>query len=345
MKKSLKYISWQVDEETYRTDEAYSYSTIAKFHREGFEKLSSLYDKVDSPSLRWGSALDTLLTDGEIAFNDRFIVACFPDIPDSQINVIKTIFKNTEGKPWKELKTDDFSSAIDECKFQPNWRPETRVKVLKENGEQYYNLMVLASGKTILTSEEYNDVVTCVDLLKTSDATRWYFQDDDPFDDSIERLYQLKFKGEYDGIPLRIMADLIVVDHKNKIIYPTDLKTSYKSEWNFYKSFVEWGYSHQANLYAEIIRQNIEKDEYFKDFKIADYRFIVICNRTRVPLVWEWSHTKTTVDFKIGDVEFPNWRGIVKQLDYYLREEPPVPEGVVVEDTNNIAKFIEKYGK
>ena len=61
--------------------------------------------------------------------------------------------------------------------------------------------------------------------------------------------------------------------------------------------------------------------------------------------MWEWPHTKTTVDFKIGDVEFLNWRGIVKQLDYYLREEPPVPEGIVVEETNNIAKFIEKYGK
>ena len=41
--------------------------------------------------------------------------------------------------------------------------------------------------------------------------------------------------------------------------------------------------------------------------------FIVICNRTRVPLVWEWFYTKTTVDFKIGDIEFLNWRGIVKQ--------------------------------
>jgi hypothetical protein len=203
----------------------------------------------------------------------------------------------------------------------------------------------LAKDKTLITSEMYADAQACVDLLKTSDATKWYFQEDNPFEEDVERLYQLKFKGEYEGIPLRIMADNIIVDHKNKIIYPTDLKTSYKAEWNFYKSFIEWGYYHQANLYAEIIRQNIEKDEYFKDFKIADYRFIVVCNRTRVPLVWEWSYTKTTVDFKIGDVEFPNWRGIVKQLDYYLREEPPVPEGIVVEDTNNIAKFIEKYGR
>lgn len=101
----------------------------------------------------------------------------------------------------------------------------------------------------------------------------------------------------------------------------------------------------QANLYAEIIRQNIEKDEYFKDFKIANYRFIVICNRTRQPLVWEWPYTKTEVDFQIGTVKFTNWRNIVKQLDYYLREEPPVPEGILVESPNNLSIWLLKeYG-
>ena len=344
--KSLKNISLNISEEEYRALPAYSYSTLSRFRREGFDKLDSLYDKLDTPSLRWGSALDTLLTDGETEFNNRFIVACFPDIKDSEIKVVKTIFNITEGKTtWDKIHTDVFVQAIEECKFQPNWRPETRVKVIKENCEEYYNLMTLANGKTLLSSEEYTDVVTCVDLLKTSDATKWYFQDNDPFDDSIERLYQLKFTGEYEGIELKAMMDLAVVDHKNKIIYPCDLKSSGKSEWNFYKSFIEYNYFIQANLYSYLLQKTIEKDEYFKDFKIADYRFIVICNRTRVPLVWEWSHTKTTVDFKIGDVEFPNWRGIVKQLDYYLREEPPVPEGIVVEDTNNIAKFIEKYGR
>ena len=346
MRKSLKDISWQVDEPTYRADEAYSYSKIAKFHREGFEKIASLDDKVESPSLLFGSIVDTLLTDGQEAFDERFLVAVFPELKDSEIAVIKTIFSKTDGLiTWDKLSNDTIISSIDECKFQPNWRPETRLKVIKEKGEEYYNLMVLAKDKTLISSEMYADAQTCVDLLKTSDATKWYFQEDSPFDDSIERLYQLKFKGEYEGLPLRIMADLILVDHENKIIYPCDLKTSYKAEWNFYKSFVEWMYYHQANLYAEVIRQNIKEDEYFKDFKIADYRFIVICNRTRVPLVWEWTHTKTVLDLTVGDYKLPNWRGIVKQLDYYLREEPPVPEGIVVEDANNIVKWLLKESK
>ena len=112
-----------------------------------------------------------------------------------------------------------------------------------------------------------------------------------------------------EGIPLRCMADLIITDHKNKLIIPCDLKTSYKEEWNFYKSFIEWNYFTQANCYSEIIRQNIAKDDYFKDFTILDYRFIVVCNRTRVPLVWEWPYSKTITDFKIGDVKLilPNF--------------------------------------
>ena len=74
-----------------------------------------------------------------------------------------------------------------------------------------------------------------------------------------------------------IMADLIVVDHKNKIIYPCDLKTSSHKEYDFYLSYIQWKYYEQSKLYYRTIRANMDRDEYFKDFKLANYRFIV-CN-------------------------------------------------------------------
>lgn len=88
-RESLFDISWQVDELTYRADNALSYSTIARFHREGFEGLSKLFDKIESPSLLFGSLVDTLLTGSEEEFNNTYLVAEFPSIPDSQSNVIK----------------------------------------------------------------------------------------------------------------------------------------------------------------------------------------------------------------------------------------------------------------
>ena len=44
-RKSLYDLSWQVSEEEYRADPAYSYSTIARFNREGFDNLDKWYDK------------------------------------------------------------------------------------------------------------------------------------------------------------------------------------------------------------------------------------------------------------------------------------------------------------
>ena len=63
--KKLSEIAWNVPESVYREDPALSYSTLSRFDREGFEKLDSLFDKQESPSLLLGSIVDTILTDGE----------------------------------------------------------------------------------------------------------------------------------------------------------------------------------------------------------------------------------------------------------------------------------------
>jgi hypothetical protein len=139
---------------------------------------------------------------------------------------------------------------------------------------------------------------------------------------------------------------LIIVDHKNKVIIPCDLKTSYKEEYNFFKSFIDWRYMHQSQLYWYIIRQNLDKDPYFKDFKLADYRFIVVCNRTRNPLVWEYYDTKRETDMVYGkdrQIKLRNWRRIVKDLNYYLSEVPKVPIGINVEGTNDIIHWLNNY--
>lgn len=347
-KKSLADIAWNVTEEEYRADPAYSYSTIAKFDREGFEKIDSLFDKVESPSLLFGSCVDTLLTDGQEAFDARFFVADFPDIPDNIKKMVNELFVlYSDAYPSLLEIPDKYIIPITESNdYQKNWKPETRAKVIKEKGSEYYNLLYLADNKTVITSTLYADVLSCIEELKTSEATKWYFQDDDPFDDGIERLYQLKFKGEYEGIALRCMADLIIVDHKNKVIIPCDLKTSYKEEYNFFKSFIDWKYMHQSQLYYYIIRQNLDEDPYFKDFKLADYRFIVVCNRTRNPLVWEYYDTQRETDMVYGkdrQIKLKNWRSIVRDLHYYLTQAPKVPIGINVKGTNDIIHWLNNY--
>lgn len=340
--KSLKDISWDVTEDQYRADSALSYSTLSRFNREGFDNLAHLFDKIESPSLLFGSVVDTLLTGTKEEFEERFFVADFPELPDKQREIVEGIFHAAKpGESWDKVMDAVILEYLLANNYQPNWKVETRIKVIREAGREYYDLLTLADGKTVISQKLYQDALDCVETLRKSESTKWYFEADNPFNKNIERLYQLKFKGSYEGINLRCMADLIIVDHEKKIVYPCDLKTSFKPEWRFYKSFMEWGYWIQAQLYWYLIRQAMDEDEYFKDFKLADYRFIVISNRTRKPLVWEFPQTQAITDLKLGEHKLRNWRGIAKELNTYLTKDYEVPIDINMNLINNISKWLE----
>ena len=126
--KSLKDISLQITEQEYREMPELSYSTLAKYERGGFSSIKTLNDKVESPSLLYGSCVDTYLTDGVDAFNERFMVAIFPELKDSEVSVIKSIFALTNGLyTWNKISNDTILQAIDECtewwKRSPRWFP------------------------------------------------------------------------------------------------------------------------------------------------------------------------------------------------------------------------------
>lgn len=206
--KSFKDISLDITEEEYRADPALSYSLLAKYERGRFNSIPTLFDKVESPSLTLGSAVDSIITGGTEEFESRFFVADFPEISDTIVSIIKCLFDKykTTYTSLNKIPNEYIVEATEQYQYYPNWRPETRAKVIKEKGEEYYNLLYLSDDKTILSNDTYNTVLSMVEALKESEATRWYFQDDNPFD-NVERCYQLKFKYSFNDIDYRNMAD------------------------------------------------------------------------------------------------------------------------------------------
>lgn len=344
-RKSLKSISWDVPEEIYRIDPALSYSILAKYEREGFNNLDKLFDKLETPSLTFGSAVDSIITGGQEEFKKKFIVAEFSSTPDSIIKIVKSLFSQY-GNSYRSLIMIPDDAIIKETEhqsYQMNWRPETRARAIKEKGADYYNLLFIADGKTILDTQTYQDVCNAVRTLKESKSTQFYFAEDNPFEPDIERFYQLKFKGEFNGVKYRNMADLIIVNHKEKWVRPVDLKTSSHAEWDFYKSFVDWRYDIQARLYWAIIRQNMDKDEYFKDFKLLDYDFIVVNRRILTPLVWTYPFTQTTGTLKFGrdnQIEMRSPFVIGEELSFYLTSRPKVPVGINEISSNDLGEWL-----
>lgn len=343
-RKSLEDISWKVTEEVYRKDPSLSYSTLARYEREGFNNLDKLFDRVESPSLTFGSAVDTLITGSEEEFNDKFMVAQLDNtLSDTLITITNRLFdrwKDTYNN-IKDIPEDKVIETIQDISWNNHWLPKTRVTKIKGDCAAYYKLLYLSEGKTILSTYVYQDVINAVDKLKSADSTKFYFEQNNVFDNSIERFYQLKFKATFNNVDYRCMADEILVLHDYKTIIPIDLKTSYKPEWDFYKSFIEWGYMIQSRLYWRIIRDNMDKDPYFKDFKLANYRFIVINKKTLVPLVWEFESTQ-----KIGDITTKE--GLVlrdpfvigEELKEYLTNKPIVPKGIELVKPNKLEDWI-----
>ena len=345
MRPNLYDISWKVTEPEYRDNPALSYSTLARFAREGFNKLDSLFDKVDTPSLTFGSAVDALITGGQEEFDANFIVAEFPPLKDSVVKMVRELFNrySEQYRTIEDIPTDSIIAVSEELTFQLNWKPETRAKVVKEQGSEYYTIMYAALGKKILDTETKNQVDASVRALRESESTKFYFAPNDPFDDSIQRFYQLKFKAAFLGIDYRCMSDLIVVDHKNKTIQPIDLKTSSHTEWDFYKSFTQWRYDIQARLYWRIIKYNLSLHDEFKDYVLLPYKFIVVNKQTLTPLVWDYEDTEATGTLYYGknkQIECKDPFDLGKELSNYLSSRPAVPCGIKINEGNSLTEWL-----
>lgn len=346
--KNLKDISWLVSEEVYRADRALSYSTLATYERGGFNELSNLFDKKETPSLTFGSAVDSIITGGKEEFDSKFIVAEFPSLSDSYILIAKELF-NKYGETYHSINDIEDNLILElaiSYNFQSNWKDITKVKVIKEKCGEYYNLLSLSGVKTILNTQTYNDVINSVRALKHSTSTKFYFADNNPFIPEIDRQYQLKFKAELNGIMYRCMVDLLIIDYNNKTIQPIDLKTSSHTEWDFYKSFIQWNYQIQARLYYRIILENIKNDDFFKDFTLLPYKFIIVNRKTLIPLVWDCDFTVATGDLVFGknnQIVMRDPCTIGEELNYYLSTPSrQVPIGIERDGNNDLRTWLNK---
>lgn len=345
MTPNLYDISWKVDEPTYRNDKSLSYSTLARYSREGFNRLDRLFDQIDTPSLVFGSAVDALITGGQKEFDENFIVAEFPDISDNLQTITRILFDryNNSFRRISDIDDEILAEVGKECNYYAgdNYK-KTRVKKIKEECQEYYNIMYAARGKKILNTATKTQVDNAVRVLKEDIATKFYFAKDSPFN-GIQRFYQLKFKATLSGVDYRCMADLIVVDHKNKTIQPIDLKTSSHTEWNFFESFVQWSYHIQARLYWRIILYNVQRHPEFAGYTVLPYKFIVVNKFTLTPLVWDFEDTCTYGTLYYGkdkQIECRDPFELGKELHYYLTVHPNVPKGINVNGSNSLTRWL-----
>lgn len=339
IEKELSDISLHITEPEYRQRPELSYSTLSRYESLGFDGLDHLFDKLDTPSLTHGSIVDTLLTGGMEEFNDLYTVIDIT-ISDSGVEICKKLASlyGRNCSTFQEIPEYFVSQAAKDVGFwqADKWDARRYKEVLKTGNVTEYYATLVNCAKRVISSQEYNDALACVNALKTSPATQGLFADNDELS-PIRRYYQLKFAAKFEGVGYRGMMDLVIVDYEDKIIYPYDLKTCSCPEWGFMTNFLKFHYCTQGRLYWRLLKANLMADEYFKDFKLENFKFIVINKRTLTPLVWEFPLTKsrgTLVD-KDGK-EHRDPFEIGKELQAYLNLRPRVPNGIDIDGVNTI---------
>ena len=146
--KSLKDIALNITEEEYRNDGFMHYSTLATYERGGFNCLETLFEKKESPSLVFGSAVDAIITGGYQEFNNKFMIAEFPVLSDNMLKIVNALFESysTVYSSLEEIPTSILSSYW--IKFDGRkWKAETQAATIIKEGNEYYRLKYIAGDK------------------------------------------------------------------------------------------------------------------------------------------------------------------------------------------------------
>lgn len=334
---NIRKISLDITEPEYRKRGSLSYSMLAKFDREGFSCLPTLFDSISTPSLVFGSAVDCLLTEGDNMFHDKYIVPGFPNIPPSLQLVFTKLFERygIGFKTIESIDDDKLLGVADEVEYCMSRKRETRLSAIKDN-QHYYNLLVTCRNKIILSPKDNEDAFACKYALQGHSTIGKLFDRSNP-----NIYYQLKFEHELRGVLYRCMPDIVVVNDAKKTIYLYDLKTSGKPEYAFPESFLKWSYHLQARLYYRIIRACMDDSTEFQSYTLSPMTFIVINRTSLTPLMWTFAETAVQGAITINNNTLQEPTILGNELWTYLQHpEIKVPLDISEHGINYINTFL-----
>lgn len=143
-------------------------------------------------------------------------------------------------------------------------------------GAPYFEALALAFGKRVVNLQDWTNAARCVEKIENSNNRQvnaiFNLVKDSQLgrlDDGIEVFLGWAFYGEINGVKVKVLVDIAIVDHNIETIRIVDLKTT-KSILQFPGSYKSFGYGKQVVLYSEVVGQN------YKGYKILAPGFVVV---------------------------------------------------------------------
>lgn len=345
---SLKNYSLNIPEEDYHALPAWSYSLIAKYARNGFPAIATLLQKTEpTPEMKFGSLFDRIVT-GNGNAKDEYIVLNIA-VPEAEKKMLETLASITNNKAYPQITDEEFLAAQQVAAYQMRFKLDT-VKSRLDPYVCYYD--ALASGKTIVSSADWNDAQEMADAIWNSPYLSTIFGKNNS--DTIEYIYQAQFKkriciDEYalQYVDIKIMPDLMVVNHSHKTIQPVDLKSSSMPAYQFAEHFVKMRYDLQASVYTDVLQELINDIPEYSDYTILSYLFTDISRTDKVPVTFEYDpRSESQINgFTIGGEKqytYKTWKQLLCEIVSYINDGDKVPAYIALDCPNDLLSLLSR---
>lgn len=328
-------------EDAYHSYPAWSYSIIAKYAKEGFTSIAHLHEPtVATPSMEFGSLFDSIITKGRKTLDEYSV--CDVTVPDAERKAIDYIVSHTD-KPHArlaEIAIDDFMRYCDAAQYQGRWGYDARLKHLLPY-EKYYDIK--RCGKIPVSKDDWEDAMEMYRAFYANKCVKAIFGTKDTKD--IEYIYQAQFCEDYEidfdkSVPIKIMPDLIIVNHKEKMVQLVDLKTSFVPAHNFSENFVKYRYDIQASLYSDIMELVLNKIPEYSDYTVVyPYLFTDISRSDKVPVTYKYDPRN---GFSFKNYSYKGWEELLKEIISYEESNAQVPNYISLEEPNDIIEILNR---
>ena len=262
-----------------------------KYYKKYF--LGEKVEDKDSSAANMGRIVETLLMEPHL-FDDKFYMSSCASTPTGlMLDFVEALYKHTRdatdefgvvGTPMNEL----LEAAYKDSGFKIKYEAVVN-KFIGSDAEIYYNEIrrVRTMNLTVVNTMEISIAEKIVEQLRINSATA-------PIVNLVnssryEVINQMQVEGYIiDGHPFKSMLDKVVIDHKEKIIQPYDLKCTWSVE-NFYEEYYLYRRAYiQAYLYYYAMLHLVrDEDSPYYGYAVDFLKFIV-CDSTNYyqPLIY-----------------------------------------------------------
>ncbi len=189
------------------------------------------------------------------------------------------------------------------------------------NNTEYYLLTRgINEDVTIVSKDEMESVNKAKELIMANKYISKYFFISSPWDEIMK---QVPIYFTYKEQKCKALLDGILIDHKNKIIMPYDLKTTGKSVYDFSISYTQFGYHRQCAFYelALLSEESPIKNLLEEGYTLDNFRFIVVetkVSSSHPAIVYKTSSKDRKCGIEGGYIGKKYYKGIDELIDDYV---------------------------